>query len=448
MTLPYTQGDGTPGFGSPTSPPHPPPGARAGPAGSTRLFTQWDRFVDGGAPVDHAGGRGSFEAPQNLLSKRSHPLFVQRLAVSLVGAVLVLGGVSGAPAVAASQSLSYDCDVDGATVPVTLAVGETLTVVTSDSSACLDLLATAGTGVEPRGVGTITYGPVASQSPLAFGTPVNVSPGDSIVYTATEVGSAQISLAWGGGIINPEGNTYVITVTDSSGDAAGGDPISVTCTGPVTFYGPIGQAYDFEFGPACDTGGSTDDGVTNSRVQDLSLNEAGFLSEPPEPDSGGDAWYVYAYYGPFTSTLLATSVDGEATLSAGDTVAWTMGPGWPTGTYPIIWGGPGRDRSTTSAASNPTRTLTLDANGGACPTATLTGSESTWPALPTDCVKAGSTLLGWSTSAAFPVPVAQRQVDLGWGVVDGTFNGTRMIFIPTGGHTALTGDNTLHAIWG
>jgi hypothetical protein len=33
-------------------------------------------------------------------------------------------------------------------------------------------------------------------------------------------------------------------------------------------------------------------------------------------------------------------------------------------------------------------------------------------------------------------------------VIDETVDGTRMIFIPAGLPTLLSGDNTLHAIWG
>ncbi len=227
--------------------------------------------------------------------------------------------------------------------------------------------------------------------------------------------------------------------------ASAADPIVVTCTGPVSFSGPIGQAYDFVFGPDCDTGGSTDDGVANSRAQDLSLDAAGFLSAPPSPDGSGDAWYVYAYYGPFTSTLLGTSLDGEATVSPGDPVAWTMGPGYPAATYPIVWTGPGGgDGATVDRTSN----LVLDAAGGSCPTSAIAGVDGTWAATPADCTKAGSALLGWATSAAFPVDRARSQVERGWGVIDETVDGTRMIFIPAGLPTLLSGDNTLHAIWG
>jgi hypothetical protein len=116
--------------------------------------------------------------------------------------------------------------------------------------------------------------------------------------------------------------------------ASAATTITVTCTGPVTFYEPVGASYQLEFGPECKKTDSTRDGVINSRSQGLDADEAGFFSIPEEPDSGGNLWYAYAYYYeewngktvPLTTTLEGTSLDGQATLAAGDTVAWTMGP--------------------------------------------------------------------------------------------------------------------------
>jgi hypothetical protein len=62
-------------------------------------------------------------------------------------------------------------------------------------------------------------------------------------------------------------------------------------------------------------------------------------------------------------------------------------------------------------------------------------------------VKAGAKLLGWSTSAAFPVARAQAQVDKKWGVIDETIDGVRMIFIPAGMATFVSGSNNLYPVW-
>jgi hypothetical protein len=77
--------------------------------------------------------------------------------------------------------------------------------------------------------------------------------------------------------------------------ASAATTITVTCTGPVTFYEHVGASYQLEFGPECKKTGSTDDGVINSRSQGLDADEAGFFSIPEEPDSGRNLWYAYAY---------------------------------------------------------------------------------------------------------------------------------------------------------
>lgn len=112
--------------------------------------------------------------------------------------------------------------------------------------------------------------------------------------------------------------------------------------------------------------------------------------------------------------------------------------------------------STGSPVNSPQRLeLMLETTGGLiCSTPLATGAFDTWVQLPSaaSCTaptdRAGTTLLGWSTSATFPVDVARDQVSKGWGSIDSMFNGQRMIFIPAGNHTLITGGNSLHAIWG
>lgn len=81
-----------------------------------------------------------------------------------------------------------------------------------------------------------------------------------------------------------------------------------------------------------------------------------------------------------------------------------------------------------------------------------TGVAGAWLTLPgaDDCssvTNPDANLLGWSTSANFPVELAQSQVDKGWGAIDDTFDGVRMIFIPAGQATFVSGPNSLHPIW-
>ena len=62
---------------------------------------------------------------------------------------------------------------------------------------------------------------------------------------------------------------------------------------------------------------------------------------------------------------------------------------------------------------------------------------------------AGKTFLGAATTPDFPVDIAQRQVDNGWGAYE-TFNDDgdlTSVFIPAGGWMAITNSTRLYAIW-
>ena len=58
-------------------------------------------------------------------------------------------------------------------------------------------------------------------------------------------------------------------------------------------------------------------------------------------------------------------------------------------------------------------------------------------------------MLGWATSPNFPVEIAKRQVDNGWGAYE-TFNADGQltgVFIPAGGATFLSTSGNLFPIW-
>ena len=62
---------------------------------------------------------------------------------------------------------------------------------------------------------------------------------------------------------------------------------------------------------------------------------------------------------------------------------------------------------------------------------------------------AGKTFLGAATTPNFPVDIAQRQVDNGWGAYE-TFNDDgelTSVFIPAGGWMAISNSTRLYAIW-
>lgn len=114
--------------------------------------------------------------------------------------------------------------------------------------------------------------------------------------------------------------------------------------------------------------------------------------------------------------------------------------------------------SSSSADGSQTRevvTLSSSASGAICTGGDPSGYSGTWIYLPSadQCTQSGPTakadarLLGWATSASFPVARAQEQVDKGWGAIDEVINDTRMIFIPAGMAAFVTGSNNLFPIW-
>lgn len=133
---------------------------------------------------------------------------------------------------------------------------------------------------------------------------------------------------------------------------------------------------------------------------------------------------------------------------------------YPSGTmYQVaLMGGPGGNSNPPAGAtaSQPvpaTLALDLAASGASCTEGSaVSGVAGAWMTLPaadacTSTTRPGAKLLGWSTNADFPVALAQSQVNKGWGAIDDTFFGVRMIFIPAGQSTFVSGSNSLHPIW-
>jgi hypothetical protein len=94
-------------------------------------------------------------------------------------------------------------------------------------------------------------------------------------------------------------------------------------------------------------------------------------------------------------------------------------------------------------------------DGTRCANTSQSGVSGGWVTLPgpKDCTppsnRAGATLLGWATSPNFPVALARRQVDSGWGPYE-TFTSSGQltgVFIPAGWSTLLTSSGPLYPIW-
>jgi hypothetical protein len=155
-----------------------------------------------------------------------------------------------------------------------------------------------------------------------------------------------------------------------------------------------------------------------------------------------------------TAGVASFTIQGSA---AGFTLVTYTADGVSAGQlFTVTGGGGGGGTISSSAASTPVEvslSLDLAASGASCREGSAaTGTMGTWLTLPAadDCSSTtdpDAQLLGWSTSANFPVARAQSQVDNNWGAIDEIFDGVRMIFIPAGKATFVSGPNSLYPIW-
>jgi hypothetical protein len=120
---------------------------------------------------------------------------------------------------------------------------------------------------------------------------------------------------------------------------------------------------------------------------------------------------------------------------------------------------PDDDGETTTTPITPPQILELSLSpedGTVCSTSSKAATAGTWVTLPgtNDCTAPASRtnpkLLGWATSPDFPIDIAQRQIDNGWGAYE-IFNQAGKltdVFIPAGGATFVSASGKLFAIWG
>lgn len=125
------------------------------------------------------------------------------------------------------------------------------------------------------------------------------------------------------------------------------------------------------------------------------------------------------------------------------------------GSFTINVGGGGGSSSSAAGAPQIVEISLTPEDGTTCRNSSQPGTAGTWVNLPAanDCTppatKPRAKLLGWATSPNFPVAIAKRQVDNGWGAYE-TFNADGQltgVFIPAGGATFLSGSGKLYTIW-
>ena len=180
------------------------------------------------------------------------------------------------------------------------------------------------------------------------------------------------------------------------------------------------------------------------------------FSSSPAGSLGRNQTFTVSVGAGATSGSIVVSSTGQWCPSRTATIAVTVSGGSGGG------GGGGSSSSDSSTPSVETSTpsvetlsLSLAASGATCTGGNPTGYAGTWLTLPSadQCTQSGPTaksgakLLGWATSSSFPVARAQAQVDKKWGVIDEVIDGERMIFIPGGMATFVSGSNNLFPIW-
>lgn len=181
----------------------------------------------------------------------------------------------------------------------------------------------------------------------------------------------------------------------------------------------------------------------------------GFSSSPAGSLGRGWTFTVSVGAGATSGSIVVSSTGGfcpSQTATIAVTVSGGSGGGGGGGSSSSDSSTPSVETSTPSVE---TLSLSLAASGATCTGGNPTGYAGTWLTLPSadQCTQSGPTaksgakLLGWATSSSFPVARAQAQVDKKWGVIDEVIDGERMIFIPGGMATFVSGSNNLFPIW-
>lgn len=157
--------------------------------------------------------------------------------------------------------------------------------------------------------------------------------------------------------------------------------------------------------------------------------------------------------------------------TAGTIVSLDADPGFgplPAGTYTVVVVNDSNDSQVdgvtgvsifaeTSPAPAPAmiELSLIPTSGSRCTLPTLSGLSGTWTSVPSAsiCVApagaTNATLLGWATTADFPVAIAKRQVDNRWGAYElvNSAGVRQSVFIPIGRATLLSSPGKLYTVW-
>jgi len=102
-----------------------------------------------------------------------------------------------------------------------------------------------------------------------------------------------------------------------------------------------------------------------------------------------------------------------------------------------------------SDSQGPSFTLSFDSMPGVV----IAGGIGSWVTLPTPtsapATSPNAIFLGWATYQGFPVEIAQRQIDNGWGAYETFYeNGSlRGVFIPAGGSACIAAPGGMYPVW-
>ena len=185
--------------------------------------------------------------------------------------------------------------------------------------------------------------------------------------------------------------------------------------------------------------------------------------------SAADNDWLSVTYGNGLFVAVADTGTNDRVMTSPDGITWTsrtnpVDNGWLSVIYgnglfvAVAFTGTGNrvmtsgvlNTTTSSSGSGvPVFSLSFDSMPGVL----VSGAVGSWVSLPTPtnppAMNPNSTFLGWATYEEFPVAIAQRQIDKGWGAYevfrdDGSMRG---VFIPVEGSACIAAPGVMYPIW-